>query len=168
MVKSLIFKNSNHDKEQLSWSEYLRLLLAFIYNMFGSVKNKENGKVREENWGENIIHPYLVEVKTWRKENDGARYFSSEPTKMYLSELERTPCRKWKKKSKWLFYPCSMLSFSCQSCVFLLVAENFHFLNTAADMKREFGKLLRSSANGELVRLMNSGIEKRINCSKTK
>ena len=125
MVKPLIFKNSNHDKEQSSWSEYLRLLLAFIYSMFGSVKNKENGKDREENWEENIIYLCLVELKTWRKENGETRYFSSGHTKMYLFELERKLSRKWEKKSKWLFYPCSLLPFPCQSCVFLLDAENF-------------------------------------------
>ena len=36
------------------------LLLAFIYSMFGSVKNRGNGKDREENRGENIIYPCLV------------------------------------------------------------------------------------------------------------
>lgn len=54
MVKSLIFKNSKYDKEQLLWSGYLMLLLAFIYSMFESVKNRENGKDRKENWGEKL------------------------------------------------------------------------------------------------------------------
>ena len=41
--------------------------------MFGSVENREDGKDRDENWGENSICPYLVELKTGRKENGGAR-----------------------------------------------------------------------------------------------
>ena len=147
-------------KSHSSWTEYLRLLLAFICGMFGSVKNRDNGKDREENWGENIIYLYLVELKSWRKENAGLNIFHPSLPKCISLNLRENRVENKRKNPNDFFTPVPCCLSVAKVVFFFWIPRTFLLPNTAADTKREFGQLLRSTANGELVRLMNSEIEK--------
>ena len=84
-------------------------------------------------------------------------YFPSKPTKMHLSELERRPGRKWDKKIQMTFLPLFPIVFSLPKLCFSFECRELPFFLTQLLIWKENssnGKLLCSTANGELVRLV--------------